>query len=42
MLALIALAALAGVATIFVPATDFMGRIALTLFAAARTTKKRR
>lgn len=37
MLMLIGLAALAGVATIFVPATDFMGRIALTLIAAAIT-----
>lgn len=35
MLVLLGLAALAGVATIFVPARDFLGRIALTLIAAA-------
>lgn len=35
MLILLGLAALAGVATIFVPARDFLGRIALTLIAAA-------
>ncbi len=35
MLMLLGLAALAGVTTIFVPARDFLGRIALTLIAAA-------
>ncbi|MBX3388451.1 MAG: hypothetical protein KF691_03235 [Phycisphaeraceae bacterium] len=35
MLMLLGLAALAGVSTIFVPARDFLGRIALTLIAAA-------